>query len=367
MKSTAAILLSRQPLRPCAQTGWVKKVVDAVAWIKENNLQLLTSVGMQTWELQIAAALREKLSFTCIVPAPDREMFEKKSIYVQQQFDLFRKPVRIVPLVPEGIGQEIQSLPALRDRALVAEADILVPVSIRTRGGMEQLLHRSAESGKPVIDRFRIEYEKRTGPVHYHVQGSHVSESIVQCDIPYSIHWTRSSNTAWPTERKLDYYNDILDSERYPRSAFFSLRNILEYKLICATSKHMQDKIPTVSFSDIPPVEIIPLMRWRARYRMMSFEPYGIGIKKEHALKLGIKPVIYYSRKNVPSVEKENHYLLQSRGEITDWRQEREYRFKGDFGLHAISKKYLACFCYTASEARAIEKDFGVQAYGFID
>ena len=42
--TTAAIVLSRQPLRPCGLTPWVTKVVEAATWIRQQNLTLLSSL-----------------------------------------------------------------------------------------------------------------------------------------------------------------------------------------------------------------------------------------------------------------------------------------------------------------------------------
>ncbi len=78
--NTAAILLSRQPLRPCGQTPWVTKVVEAVSWIREQKLTLLSSVGMQTWEMITAVGSRLNLDMNiyldsaCATPEAARKI-----------------------------------------------------------------------------------------------------------------------------------------------------------------------------------------------------------------------------------------------------------------------------------------------------
>ncbi|MBD3344235.1 MAG: hypothetical protein GF401_04145 [Chitinivibrionales bacterium] len=362
--TTAAILLSRQPLRPCAKTPWVEKVTRAVEWIKENNLRLITSTGMQTWEIQIAAGLREKIEMTIVIPASNRKTFDCMKREAQRSFDCRKKTVAIIPLYPGNDAGDKKELPVLRDRYIIDTADLVLPVSIRKGGLMENLTATSASH--KINNRFRIDYCKRTEPIHYHLEPGALSPAIQKIDKPYIIHWTRASNVAWPTERKIDYYQAVLKSPTYPRTAFDSLCNILTTQRICASSLHMPDTISTVSFSDLPPADTLPLIKWRSRYRMMSFEPYGIGIEKEYALTMGILPVVYYSGKPTLPVDKENHYLLQSRGKITDWRQEREFRYKGDFHLGNIPREKPACFCCFSDEAQRIEKKWGIRAYGFL-
>ncbi|MCM2272625.1 MAG: hypothetical protein NDJ18_08750, partial [candidate division Zixibacteria bacterium] len=65
MARRAAILLSRQPLRPCGATPWVRNTVAAVRSLKERDLRICGSVGMQTWELITASAALEAVPLRC--------------------------------------------------------------------------------------------------------------------------------------------------------------------------------------------------------------------------------------------------------------------------------------------------------------
>jgi hypothetical protein len=127
----------------------------------------------------------------------------------------------------------------------------------------------------------------------------------------------------------------------------------------------MPGNIPTVSFSGISPLEFAGLMRWRARYREMSFEPYGIGIEREFALRHGIKPVMYYEKECPLSPQGCDFWLTQSRGMKTDWRNEDEYRFRGDFSLAHVSHDKIVCFCFETKQARTIKRQYGIKAIAF--
>jgi hypothetical protein len=68
---TATILLSRQPLRPSLNDAWVRQSIMAVSWVKDNNLVLACSVGMQTWELVAALASMKGVPMRLYVPVAD--------------------------------------------------------------------------------------------------------------------------------------------------------------------------------------------------------------------------------------------------------------------------------------------------------
>ena len=47
---TAAIMISRQPLRVNSESPWLKAASEAVLWAGKNGYTLLTSIGVKTWE-----------------------------------------------------------------------------------------------------------------------------------------------------------------------------------------------------------------------------------------------------------------------------------------------------------------------------
>ena len=104
-------------------------------------------------------------------------------------------------------------------------------------------------------------------------------------------------------------------------------------------------------------------MKWRARYREMSFEPFGIGIERDWALVNGIKPVDYKEKSGKPQTDV---WLSQSKGAISDWQKEDEYRCLGDFNLSRVPREKLAAFCLNKEEARLISTRFGVRSFPFL-
>jgi hypothetical protein len=361
---TAAILLSRQPLRSSGQTSWVKQTVQAVHWIKHQGFTLCTSIGMQTWELLAALASLEKIKQTLFVPAGSRREFELLRVSAVAQFALKSDLVEYVPVLCDNSSDK-EEFWLKRDRAIVEAAQVLVPVSLRRNGHMETVINQCRVQGKEVVSHFQVPYEKRSELLAYSIQTDRLNPELMGMKDQYVIHWTRASNSAWPAEKLIDYYKAIIKSETYPRSALDTLMNIITTKRICASSKHMPISIPTVSFSGLPPVEVIPLMRWRSRYQQMSFEPYGIGIERDYAISLRIYPVRYYRRKSKRNNDNEA-WLWQSIGERGDWRAEHEYRHKDDFSLVPVPLERMCVFCHIKKEAQMIEESTGIKAVSFI-
>jgi hypothetical protein len=177
----------------------------------------------------------------------------------------------------------------------------------------------------------------------------------------YLIHWTRTHRSPWPGETKFSFYSTVVRSPEYPRTASATLCNILAEKRIRATGLHIREGHPAVSLTDEVPSVFADRMRWRSRFRAMSFEPYGIGIRKEHAEALGILPVLYHTGKSAPTDIPP--WRLQSRGKKTDWRGEKEFRCSGDLDLSGINPSALCCVCPSQDEANQLFKTYGVPSH----
>jgi len=318
---------------------------------------------MQTWELVLACASMAQVPQVVFVPAFTSGDYRKHREMLIRQFALDETLTRFEPLVfPDCDRVKIRHL---RDETIVSAAELLLPVSLRPGGNMQRLLQTCLDGNKRIVDSFQTEYQERESPLAYAWENRQLNPDIVTTGEPYLIHWTRTSNTAWPDETLLDYYRAVINSDTYPRTAFATLTNIITKGRITASSSHMPLNTPTVSLSGLSPHEVIPLMRWRARYRQMSFEPYGIGIRKEYALAVGIRAVQYYDR-SAPRPAGLPAWLTQSKGDITDWRAEQEYRHHGDIDLRGIPRTQLLAVTLTAAEAEKLQKKTGFRAVSFL-
>jgi len=350
---TCSLLISRQKLHPCGLSPWVKQSYKAIQWVKDNGLTLYTSLGQQTWELIVFLAHIKAIKQIMVIPSTHKDHFECQKNHAIEQFHLDLDNVQFQCLYPNGS----KSLLYQRDVTIVSNSDVLIPISVRKKGHMSTLISQKQDNS--IVQEFQINYQKDRHSLAYQVKKNDLSQKIQHVESDYLIHWTRSCNGPWPTETLYDYYAAILKSNQYPRNAMASLENILSCDRIIASSRHMPDKTPTVSFTALPPKNAITLMRWRSRYRQMSFEPYGIGIEKTYAASIGIQKVRYYAH---PKDKPKNvaHWLCQSRGKYSDWRLEKEYRYCGDIRLLDIPREKLVCFCYKDIEAKKIFSKYGI-------
>jgi hypothetical protein len=365
MEKSAAILLSRQPIRPTGKTAWVQKAKEAIKWVSKNNLSLFTSVGMSTWEILLVLAKQNKVRQKILITAKNMKDFNSKYQSTVYQFDLNKKIEDFIPVFTDSSSFSKNGLMQKRDRLIIQNTDILIPVSVRTNGLMDRLICEFCN--KSIVTEFQVDYDNNTTPLSYRIDEKLLTKNIMDIKSgQYIIHWTRAANSAWPTERLIDYYSTIIEHGIYPRSAFSTLKNIIETRRIVASSKHMPGKIATVSFTALSPHEIVPLIRWRARYLQMSFEPYGIGIERQCALDCNILPVQYYDKKSNFHPGTEDLWLSQSTGTITDWRCEKEFRHRGNFDLSQVPHDKLICFCFTKKEAAVLESVCGIRTVAFV-
>lgn len=367
IQRTAAILLSQQPMRPCGRDRWVQQTRNAMLWAKANSLVVRSSVGVQTWELITALASLEKLPLSLLIHAASENEYLQIRTAVMTQFDLSEENVTFRALLPNvGETYDKQKFMQERDRLVVLDADVIIPISIRPDGVMSKLVIEAENGGKPVINSWRIKHEARQKPLGFVIDDNELTEEIRTVEDRYLVHWTRAANGPWPTERTIDFYRDIVNSQTYPRSGFDTLRTIVRSRKIVPSTKHMPDNTPCVSFSALAPRKLLPLIRWRARYRQMSFEPYGIGIHYETATAHGIQPVRYYQNTESPPADIEN-WLTQSNGIKSDWRQEQEYRHRGEVDFSEIHLDKLICFCRTREEAELLSATTGITSIPFTD
>ena len=296
---------------------------------------------------------------------PDKNSQADRESWLRTQFGLGLPQTEIVNTVSDSNSVSGGNLPLARDARIVRDTDIVIPISIRGNGAMASLLETARSEGKRIVEDFECPYVDRAVPLAYVIGNEDLNPELSGLADRYIFHWTRATNTAWPGERLIDFYHDIMASESYPRSAFDTLCRILRDRLLIASSRHMPERIPTVSFSGLPLAETAPLMRWRARYSEMSFEPYGIGIDRRACERAGIRTVQYCNRSESVSEFGEERWLQQSIGSITDWRQEKEYRHRGDLSLAELSTDELVVVSRTPEEARGIENRFQIKAVSY--
>lgn len=351
---SVAILLSRQSLQPCSANPWIQATISAVLWAAEQGYSLHTSLGMTTWEIVLTLASQNSIPVILHLPATDA--YNPALLAdLEQDFGLPPKTVEIVSIDDNRSSPTSKQTMLQRDRSVVSAADVIIPISVRPSGHMEDLITWAEDHGRTVVDTFRVPYIKRQHQLAYKINQANLNPKLSRFSPnDYLFHWTRSCNGPWPGEKPLEFYSALLASSSYPRDALATLHRILKSYTIIATGRHMPRRVKTVSFTACDPIAMIPHMRWRARWREMSFEPYGIGITAKLASRIGIEPVIYVDHQAKSTTES---WRTQTRGGKTDWRLEREFRYRGDLDLSSLLQDDLVIFCRFPHEAAMLQAE----------
>ncbi|MBD3297172.1 MAG: hypothetical protein GF341_00820 [candidate division Zixibacteria bacterium] len=328
-----AILNSRQSKTPLGIDEWVRRTVAAAQWAaRELDAEIVSSTNPLTWNLATWAAGR---AGACV------HLFEPESsgdaAYFAREFDIPRDHLHLHPIT-DSSARSGKSWWAGRDRAVIDLADVLIPVSLRPGGALEGLIAEHAGT-KDIISQFRTPY----APAAHHerdlVDRNRLNPDLHNWPEGYLIHWTRSCHGPWPGETMADFLTDLVASQtQYCRSARHTLNRILRERRIRGSAWHVGSNQPVVAFTELSPLESIPLMRWRSRWARWSFEPYGIAIPIEAAKQIGIRPVRYVEPDQWTGIPADEKPFCHSIGKDHPiWPAEREWRVVGDVALEELA------------------------------
>lgn len=354
----AAILLSRQKLYPHKKIPWVIKVLEALNWIKNQELAILTSTGTPTWELLITGAKRKFIKQIICISADSINNYKEKENYFRRQF-IFDNNMRSIPII--STYKDKKDNYVYRDEKIIELADILIPVSIRKSGFINKKLTESVD--KNINYSFYTPYKYSEINTNKNFNNYSIRNVDIFYKDNYYIHWTRKNRNGWPDETLDNYYSAILKSDTYPRDAFQTIMRILEKKKIIGSERHLSSGSKCVSFTGSSVVDFVKLMKWRKRYTEYSFEPYGLGIEKKFGISIGIHKITYLHKYALKEIDPSERWKYHSLGEYYDWITENEYRYKGDLDFFNIPNDKLICFCLHKEEASIITKKYSILTY----
>jgi len=363
----AVILNSRQSRTPTGNDPWVISTLKAVHHAVDRGLTIISSLGLNTWELVTWAAGNYGGRILVYVPYPyhknigggmvapiDDQMVLTETILREYDLNPSRTNFRF-PDAPASTGTRKSCWP-IRDEETVSLADTIYPISIRPGGNLAALMTRIG-SNKKICEEFCIPYQrgkKQAAPI---VNGQPISDALADNSWPYITHWTRAADGKWPGETAASYYRDLTQScDTYPRSGLATLQRIIREQRLRASTRNIRGGLSVVSFSALPPGNAVKLMRWRKRFVRWSFEPYGMGIKKDFALATGVRPVIYGTPEDYHALIEGDRPFFQNRGARGgDWEPENEWRHFGDLDLNIIPADQLMIIVRSPEEKTQVE------------
>lgn len=355
------VLNSRQGLRPVGNDPWIINSERAIDRILSRGDCVFTSVGLSNWEIPLFLASKMKVpQIICFFPDRGRRVDEVRSHY-EREFCL--KPEQVTwDFLPRDKRLDKRELQIMRDHHIVDSAELIYPVSVRPGGNMEKLLEESRRRGKIIDETFRTEYHLREDSLKIEIDTNSIERDTMRRLVGHLIHWTRGCHGPWPGETRFDYYDAVMICHnRYPRSGLDTLKRILSEGKIRASSRHMRSDVLSVAFSSLTPMESLELMRWRARYREMTFEPYGIAVPEECAAQAGVRKVFYGNPEMYQYLDDDKKPYFQSLGTIGHWLPENEYRHIGDFEFENCPGNRIIAIVRNCADAAEIPRNFAGQ------
>lgn len=253
--------------------------------------------------------------------------------------------------IPGTIGNRPKSWWPLRDAEIARIADVIFPISIRPHGSVEQLV----ETCQSKVDRqFAVPYQKKSRPRprygNRNFNPEIWSENLI-------VHFTRTRPAPWPDETEFDFYQGIINSGgEYCHSAKAVIIRILRTGKIFAGSRKIRDSLAVVGFSEIRPESLRRMFAYRPQMVNPYFEPYGIGMRIETAIRLGMRPVIYGAPEEYETLTPANRPYFQNRGAGGIWQGENEWRHLDDLELDNIDPTGLCILVPDVSELHGLKE-----------
>ncbi len=324
----SVILNSSQSKTPVGADAWVRRTIEASRSNIISGRPIVTSIGMNTWELTLWTVGEHGGNAVVVLPEPSHGSIVDEIGRISIDFNLHPDHHAWVFFQAPKVLQSTKRWWETRDSITIELARRLIPVSVRTDGRLDGLVSGTSGRDKVLDNRFRAGYSSRSRkPLK--IESPDVCREFHNWSCV--THWTCRCYGPWPGETSADFYRDVVSSgDEYPRLAVATLLRILQERKLRGSGNHMRNGTTAVAFTECEPSEAIKLMKWRKRYVRPTFEPYGIAICKKAALCRGIRPVTYVESGN--GAQPDAPGLLQGYG-TGEWQREKEWRAIGEVDL----------------------------------
>ena len=358
-----AILNSRQNKYPAGNEPWIRQTIQAAAHACRNEYAVIAGIGLKTWELSLWAAseaLGNVVALVGVPPGASTSEILGRLVDVRNDFRLVKQNALLIPYF-ESDSRSPKSDWLARDSWILHHARLLLPVSIREDGFFSAQLKR--ERFKQQLDSsFSIDYSPGETKFHAPPDSETVLRSLKNQGITswdWLTHWTRISEGPWPGETSADYYETLSRGQNScPRSALDTLRHILAENRVRGSSWRMPGSTGMVSFTALPPWDIVQKMTWRKRFVRPLFEPYGIAIRKSTLEAMGTRAVQYGPPEHGKTLPAQDRLYFQTSSESSPWPLEKEWRLKGDLDLGSIPGKDLLILVRDESSRKQVQQEF---------
>lgn len=305
--------------------------------------------------------------------------------------------VEVLPDIEEnsaGITDVDDDVPE-RDRRLMAAAEMVIVLGVRTNGCIHRLLRHNLESRRSVmlVDLPGLQSQAARDELvalgatlwsptpeeqeplckmavasvdEYRTDG--ICEIVpVQADPEWVFlsHTTRSCPGPWPAQSPTEHLDALLDdSPDADHSSLATLKRIVSQRLLRASSRLIRGGFPVVCLTQTPLTDLPRLRQFRAHRTRWDFEPYGLCINREWLQERGARPVVYGDEATWEQLANADRPFFQfvqraatdDQRHVVDWTVEQEWRHAGHLDLQALPADSAYVFVPDFAAARVISQ-----------
>lgn len=340
-----AIISSRLKHPLYEQLPWFAALNECLAQAFQQTQLILTIPHTTTHEFILAR--QKKLAFSlgtihCYSnPNQWAAIANNPQSNLSAPYDVLAGPA--VNITTTGKNNHSPLRPALRDRMLIASANIIDVLQLRSNSLLESLLHTRQS------DNVRRLQAKSPPAKTSKFKPSTSTRTIVLPDWftseNYLGHWTRDCDGPWPDETRQQWINQLLD--QLPQSnhaALNTLRRIIASNTLTAASKTIQGKIPMTCFTRVPITQWSANHVYRPHLQRWDFCPDGLLINRDWLQTQGLRPVSYGTRQQFNTLASTDRRYFQINEGSIDWRVEQEDRVEGDLDLRSATTNDIIVF-----------------------
>ena len=351
-----AIISSRLKHPLYNQLPWFAALSECLAQASQQTQLILTTPHTTTHEF--IQARQQKLAFTLgtihCYPNPTKwdAIINKPQSKLSAPYDVLAGP--ILNATTTADKNKLSNQPALRDRILIASANIIDVLHLRNNSLFTALLHN-----KPT-DHVRYLDVKTPTSKAVKLQPFNSTRTIALPDWfarePYLGHWTRDCDGPWPGETRQHWINQLLDElPQSNHSALNTLRRIIVSETLTGGSKTIHGELPMTCFTRVPITQWAAQHVYRPHLQRWDFCPYGLLINRDWLQTQGLRPVSYGTQQQCTTLPTADRAYFQINKGSIDWRVEQEERVAGDLDLRNATSNDIIFFTEHQTEAQHLQ------------